>query len=84
MGVGAGEGTYVRWPMSSIGKPARLPAAVNSLSRSADCKAARHFFSPTACVRAGRSPARSNQRKPFLQPASTLLITASNHALARA
>jgi hypothetical protein len=33
------------------------------------------FFSPTACVRPWRSPARSYQRKPCLQPAFYLLPT---------
>jgi hypothetical protein len=46
-----------------------LPAAANSLARSANCRPAHHSSSPTACVRLGRSPARSYQRKPCLQPA---------------
>jgi hypothetical protein len=58
---------------SLLGKPARLPAAVNSLAHSADCRPAHHSFRPTACVRSGRSPARSYQRKPCLQPAPTVL-----------
>jgi hypothetical protein len=44
---------------SSLGKPARLPAAANSLSRSATCRPAHHSFSYTACVCSWRLPARS-------------------------
>jgi hypothetical protein len=58
---------------SSLGKPACLPAAANSLSRSAKCRPPHHSFSATACVRSGRSPARSYQRKTCLQPTSNFL-----------
>jgi hypothetical protein len=69
---------------SSLGKPARLPAAVHSLARSAECRPAHHSFCPTACVRSWHSLALSYQRKPCLQPASNLFQPASNHVLARA
>ncbi len=58
---------------SLLGKPARLPAAVNLLAR----LQARPPLLQPYCVRPWRSPAHSYERKPSLQPAS-------NHALARA
>jgi hypothetical protein len=49
------------------------PPLARSLARSPKCRPVHHSFSATACVRSGRSPARSYQRKPCLQPSPTFL-----------
>jgi hypothetical protein len=59
---------------SSLDKPARLPAAVNSLSRSAECGPALNSFSPAACVRSWRSLARSASLAPPASLATCLQL----------